>query len=94
MDADYSAASLSQFASVPDGVSILEALVLMNGSRLVGVLAVTLVIALLSGKIKSPTPVLITSLIVLALPAFLYLLGVTGEVLLLPLITGHWILAG
>lgn len=91
---DYSAASLSQFASLPDGISIMEALVLMNGSRLMGVLAVTLVIALLSNKIKSPTPVLITSLIVLALPAFLYLLGVTGELLLLPLITGHWILAG
>lgn len=94
MDADYSAASLSQFASVPDGISILGALALMNGSRLVGVLAVTLMIVLLSGKIKSPTPVMITSLIVLALPAFLYLLGVTGESLLLPLITGHWMLAG
>lgn len=94
IDVDYSAASLPQFASLPDSISILEALAIMNGSRLVGALAVTLVIALLSGKIKSPTPVMITSLIVLALPAFLYLLGVTGEGLLLPLITGHWMLTG
>lgn len=92
MNADYSAASLPQFASLPDGILILEALAIMNGSRLVGVLAVTLMIALLSTKIKSPTPVLITSLIILALPAFLYLLGVTGEGLLLTLITGHWML--
>ncbi len=94
MDGDFSAASLPQFAALPEGISILGALILMNGSRLVGALAVTMVIALLSGKIKSPTPVLITSLILLELPAFLYLLGVTGEGLLLPLITGHWIMAG
>lgn len=94
IDGNYSAASLPQFASLPDGISILEALVLMNGSRLAGAVLVTLVITLFANKIKSPTPVLITSLIVLELPAFLNLLGVVGELLLLPLITGHWMLVG
>lgn len=94
IDGDYCAVSLPQFASLPDGISIMEALALMNGSRLLGVLVLTLAIALLSNRIKSPTPVLITTLIVLELPVFLYLLGVTGELLLLPLITGHWTLAG
>lgn len=93
IDGNYSAVSLPQFAVLPDGISILTALVLMNGSRLLGVVVVTMVIAMLSDRIKSPSPVFIISLIVLELPAFLFLLGVNGEALLLPLITGHWMMA-
>lgn len=93
-DLDFPAASLPQFASMPDGISIGEALVLMNVSRLLGAVIVTIGIALLAVKIKNPTSVLIVSLLIQELPVFLNFLNVTGEILLLPLLTGHWMMAG
>ena len=92
LDLSVPAASLPQFASMPDGISILEALLLMNASRLLGSIAAAIGIAALTRKIKNPTSVLVLSLLILELPVFLNMLNVIEEVLLLPLISGHWIM--
>lgn len=92
-DLHFPAASLPQFASMPDCISIGEALVLMNVSRLWCAITVTIGIFLFSIKIKDPTLAMVLSLLVLELPIFLKFLNVVEEILFLPLLNGHWMMA-
>lgn len=90
---NFAAASLPQFQNLSDGLSIGGCLVILNFTRLVVAIIITLCILLVAQKVKQPIPVLIICLVFLELPVFLNLLGVADEFAFLPLLTGHWIFA-
>lgn len=88
--ADCAAVSLPQFQNAPEGWSIFAYFLLVNFLRLSGAYLAAGVVFAVSRLTRHPATVLIISLVILELPAFLYLLGTTGEFALLPLMTGHW----
>lgn len=89
---ESAAASLQQFQNAPEGFSILGYFLLVNLSRVLGALLATLGILWVCGKVKQPIGALVVCLIELELPVFLYLLGIIDEVVLLPMMTGHWLM--
>ena len=87
------AVSLPQFQYAPRGLTIAAYFALVNLSRLLAVYLVALVVFCICKVSKHPTTAFVLSLVVLELPAGLSLLGIAGECALLPLLTGHWLLA-
>ena len=82
--------SLSELADVPFNVPLWAYLVLVGAARYVGMLAAMGLILWLSRRCGSMIHTILLGALLLELPAFLYLMGLTGETYLslLPMMTG------